>query len=375
MNKKSIIGIIIILVLIVLGIYYFNNTKNQQDEVVKIGVILPLTGEAAPYGTKIKDGIQFGYNESNATNIELVFEDSQGMDKNVLSSYNKLISIDNSDIIIGPFGSSSVIALSKKVEKDNVILLAPTATSPEISYAGNNIFRIISSDLFDSLVLSNYIVDTQNQTKMSIVYINNEYGVGFTKAFEESLSKKNIQLLEKYAIESQTKDFKSIINKIKNENNEAIIIVGINEIGYFLKQAKELNLSNQFYSTGMVENPEILDIAGESANGIIYSYPSFDIMNNDSIVSNFVNKYKRSNNVEPSILEALGYDSFNLISSAINNQTKSSVEIRNYFLSLKDYPLVTGEITFDKNGDVIKPIGIKKIENGKFIWLEKKYKF
>lgn len=376
MSKKT----FIIGALIVVATFYFLGKKEPpgpEKEIVKVGVILPLTGDAAPYGTKIKDGIDFAYSncsEELRNSIELIYEDSQGKDKSAISSYTKLVNIDNVKVIIGPFNSSAVLALSKNVSKDNTFLMLPTATSPKITSAGNNIFRIISSDIYDSKVLSEFITKSEKQNKISIVYLNNEYGVGFVNAFKASLKKKGISLVGNYAIDNQLKDFKTIVKKVKESDAEAVVVIGINEIGYFLKQSKEMGLNKSIYSTGMIENPEVIKIAGEAANNVIYTYPSFDLKSKRQTVVAFVKMFSKQNNEQPSILEALGYDSFTLLANAINERGESANKIREYLIGLNDYEGVTGQLTFDENGDVIKPIGIKEIINQEFTWLHYSYK-
>lgn len=379
MKKQSIVGLFLV-IFIGFAAYYFlsdQSVTNFESKIVKIGVILPLTGEAASYGVKIKAGIDFAFKNSSENvrkKIEVIYEDSQGKDIAAINSYNKLVNLDKARIFIGPFNSSAVLALTNNVAKDNSFLMLPTATSPKITAAGNNIFRIISSDIYDSKVLSEFITEEKKQTKISVVYLNNEYGVGFVNAFKSSLKKKSLILVGEYAIGDQLKNYKSIIKKIIASDAEAIVVIGINEVGYFLKQSKEMGLTKQFYSTGMIENPEVVRIAGDASNNVIYTYPSFDLKRKRQSVLNFVVNFTQQNNVQPSILEALGYDSFVLLGEAISEKKYTPSEIRQYLLDLNDYEGVTGQLTFDKNGDVLKPIGIKEIIDQEFTWLNASYK-
>lgn len=378
MNKKIIL-LVVIAIAAIAAFYFIKQTESlkKDNSVVIIGVILPLTGNAAPYGVKIKEGIDFAYANSAEEvkkSIVLVYEDSQGKDNMAINSYTKLVTIDNAKIIIGPFNSSSVLALSKNVSQDNTFLMLPAATSPAITEAGRNIFRIISSDIYDSKVLCNYITKNKGQKKISIIYLNNEYGVGFVNAFQSSLKKENLKLYGDYAIDNQLKNYKTIIKKVKDSEAEAVVVIGINEIGHFLKQAKEIGLDKNIYSTGMIENPEVIKISGNAANNVIYTYPSFDLKSKRQVVVSFTESFSKQMNKQPSILEALGYDSFTLLSNAINSKGSSSDEIRNYLLGLKDFEGVSGQLTFDNNGDVIKPIGIKQIINQEFTWIDSNYK-
>ncbi|TKJ41163.1 hypothetical protein CEE37_05715 [candidate division LCP-89 bacterium B3_LCP] len=73
--------------------------------------------------------------------IELIYEDSQSDPAKAVSALNKLISTENVSVVIGDIASSSVLAMAPIAEKSKVVLLSPGASNPDISEAGDYIFR------------------------------------------------------------------------------------------------------------------------------------------------------------------------------------------------------------------------------------------
>ena len=111
-------------------------------------------------------------------------------------------------------------------------------------------------------------------------------------------------------------------------------------------------------------------IAGEAANGIVYSY-SFDPQTEDLITKTFVEKYKTKHNEEPTSYVAEGYDALDLIIKTVNEcKEVNTACMKNKLFEVKDYPGILGSLTFDKNGDVYYPYFIKTVKNTKFVKYE-----
>ena len=122
------------------------------------------------------------------------------------------------------------------------------------------------------------------------------------------------------------------------------------------------------FTVGLAENPKVIEIAGKGADNVFYSYPSFQVNSDDSIVKKFVSDYKVKYGNEPDVLGAYGYDLLNITLLALKNNLESSDKIKNALYNIKDYQGVTGLTSFDQKGDVTKTAGIKIILQGKFKW-------
>ena len=353
--------------LILIVIISCNNT--QKNNIISIGIILPLTGDGAVYGQGIKKGIDFAYkslSEEERKKVNLVYEYSKMNTKDAVGAFEKLTTFDNCDVIIGPFSSSEVLAIAPKANQKQVVILTPTATAPSITNAGDYIFRIIPSDEYDGAIMSEYAVKELKKSTLVLLYANNEYGVGMNESFTNHANKIGAKVLNTFSFENGTTDFKTILEKVKELKPNATFIVGGKELGYILKQSKELNIQTQFLSTGMIENNEIMDIAGNSAINTYYSYPSFRIGSQNQTIQNFVTRFKTKTNSNPDVLNALGFDCFMLINKAINN---SQEDLKTYLDNMEEFEGVTGKMKFDSNGDVIKSIGIKMISDSGYVWV------
>ena len=204
------------------------------------------------------------------------------------------------------------------------------------------------------------------------ITMTSDYGVGLKNVFASNATMYKLNLLGQYEYQQGNTDYRTILSKIINKN-AAIIIVGYGaELGTIVKQARELGIKNQFFSTVNFYDQNTIRSGGTAVDGVIFSALVLNVSSGEKIISDYVAKYRSKFNEEPDIWSALGYDCFNII----NNATSDSLGeikidgIKNKLYSLRNYPGVSGNTTFDKNGDVVKPINFMTVSKGNFILIK-----
>ncbi len=369
-TSKIIIGIIIA-VIVIGGIWYEANRKPAEKGVIKIGVILPLTGNAATYGVSAKEGIDLALEELNVAQkrkLELVYEDDQCDPEKAVSAAQKLINIDNVKIIIGHICSSAALAVAPIAEKNKVILFSPGASTPEYKNAGDYIFRN-RQDISNEVIKTAEIVRNFKADKIAIIYINNDYGLASRKVFSEKFKKLGGDVIAEENYQPDSTDFRTQLIKIKKVKPNGIFLAGqIKDSAMVIKQASELGIKTQFFSTIGVEGKELIEIAGPAAEDIIYTSPFFDVKSNETVVKNFIDKFKQKYKKEPTyVFAANAYDALMILNLIIKKCGDNTDCIKNELYKIRDYPGVSGKTTFDEYGEVDKPLMIKTVKNGQFV--------
>lgn len=93
-------------------------SSESRSGSIKIGAILPLTGDSAAWGEQGKYGIELAVEEINAKGgingkkLEVVYEDSQAIPKNAIISIQKLINIDKVPAVVGDIVSATTLAMA-----------------------------------------------------------------------------------------------------------------------------------------------------------------------------------------------------------------------------------------------------------------------
>ena len=363
-----IIGVIVVVGLVVVFIL---TQPKKESSVIKIGHIAPLTGDAAIWGQWAKEGIELGVDEINSKGgvkgkkIIVIHEDDQGKPDMGVNAINKLIKVDKVQAIIGGITSGVTLACAPIAEQNRVVLLSHGAAANKISYAGDYIFRIFPSNSQEAQRLVE-IARKLKIKKAAILFINNDFGSELAdvvkKIFEEGGG--NILVTEGY--EPEVTDFRTSLTKLKNARPQAVFLLGYpKDMSLILKQSKEIGLNEQFLAPDTFDAPEILQWAGEAAEGVIFVYPALPQTDR---LKKFSEALKRKFGKEPNMLNAMGYDAIRLLALAIEEGGEKGEQIKEALYKIKNFPGVTGDITFDKNGDVIyRPIGVKTVKGGKFV--------
>lgn len=124
--------------------------------------MLSLTGDASQYGDDIKKGIGLAVEEINSADgirgrqIKIIYEDGQASPTPSVSAIQKLITMDKVPLVIGEVASSPTLAMATIAEQSKVVLISPTASSPELTTAGEYILRNWPSDNYEGGVMADF---------------------------------------------------------------------------------------------------------------------------------------------------------------------------------------------------------------------------
>ena len=348
--------------------------KPKENSAIQIGATLPLSGDAAAWGKNTQEGIELALDEINASGgvlgkkVVVIYEDTKAQAKEGVTAYQKLTTVDKVPAIIDDSVSSVTLANAPLADKDHVVILATGATAPKISGVSKYVFRIWNSDAFEGEVSAEYAFAKLGLKNIAILYINNDYGVGLKEVFSAEFGKRGGKIADTEAFEQSATDMRTQLTKIQASAPDEIYLVGYpKEIPVALKQAKELGLSVPMIGTVAMQDEQLIKTAGDAAEGLMFPYPKDPTGEQaDHFKQAFQEKYGK----QPGITSDVGYDAVKMIAKAIElTKGASGDEIKNGLNMLKNYPGASGTMTFDENGDVHKPMGMKAVQAGRFEWL------
>ena len=154
-------------------------------------------------------------------------------------------------------------------------------------------------------------------------------------------------------------------------NPQALYVPGTAvHIGRALKQSIELGIKVRFLSSVGAENPELLKIAGNAAEGLIYSGMAFDPNDVNRNSQKFAKRYSDRYGSQPNAWAANAYDAAMIVARALDSGASDGKSIRDYLYAVKEYQGVSGTISFDSRGEAIKSVAIKTVKNGNFVTVE-----
>jgi branched-chain amino acid transport system substrate-binding protein len=326
-------------------------------------VVTPLTGELSSWGNAIRKGLEIAREKIKDIKLTIIFEDSKCEPKEAVSAVQKLINVDKVKIIIGTVCSSETLAIAPITEANSVILMSIGASSPKITYAGDYVFRMWPSDVYEAGLLVDYISkNLPGIKKIDVLYINNDFGMHFKDAVIKFSKDSGLNIGTVESFNPGSSDFKPQLTKIKQSDSNALFVITYTDEAYALfKQIREFNLEKQLFAPGwVIEDKNFLEKSKELINGVIFAVPNVQI--NENFRNKMVSKYGSEG--ENLLVSGLAYDGFNIIIESLKTCGEKTSCIRDKLYNTKDYNGVTGSVTFDDNGDIInRPYVIKKVIN------------
>jgi branched-chain amino acid transport system substrate-binding protein len=361
----------ITLLAIFLGSYGLGNAQ----ETIKLGLIGPYTGDGALYGDPVRDGYQLAVKEINdeggikGKKIQGIYEDDQGTPRVGISIVRKLIDVDKVVAIGGPIYTSVSLALGPVVSEKKIVMLNSLSEGPTITlFEGGYVFRMYPSNTISGLDISNVAADKLHAKKAAIIAIHNDYGLDISEVFKNNFGKKGGTVVIQETYKEGTKDFRTSLMKIHSLKPDVIFMPGyVRELPEILVQARELGMKEQFLGPVSFYDKNMLKLAGEAAEGVIFPTPWWDIKSQDPVTVKFVKGYRAMFNKDPENWAPYGYDTVKVLAEAINRGGTSSEGIKKALHELKDYPCVTGKVTYDKDNQVLKPMKILQVKKGEFV--------
>jgi len=361
-TTKIIIGIIVVIVVIG-GIWYGTTREPKEEEIIKIGAILPLSGPVSIFGNWIREGIDLALEDINDSRINIMYEDSKLDAKEGISAFNKLVDIDKAKIIISAMSSVSVPLMPLAKEKE-ILLFLQDVTYPDITVGNPLVLRhFIQSDR-EASILAEYTLDELKIKKVGILYVNDEAGVGAKEAFKRIFEEKGgeVLILESYG--TRDTDMKTQILKIKNENTEGIYLFGNGPSwAQTLKQIKELGFEGKILTNTAMFIKNFREIAGDAAEGVYFTYPYSDTFKES--VEEFVNLYKEKYGREPEMEAYYAWDILHILARALEENNWKTKSIEKAILDIKEFEGAFGKTIITENGDFLTPVGIGIIEDSR----------
>ncbi|MDR1026749.1 MAG: ABC transporter substrate-binding protein [Lactobacillus sp.] len=223
-------------------------TSASSKPVVKIGIIYPMSGDGAIFGETAREVADMFFEEFNKKNplfdYQIIFEDNQmKLDKNA-SLANKLIQVDKVDVLVTCL--SNFGAVVSPIAERNKTLHFSVATDPIVAEGFYNFMASSNVEgeaglLYDTLI-------SNGARNVDIVVVNATGPMSMIKYFEDKVTKdKGLLIGNKYSVNADEKDFRTLISKIKNNNPDYVIVMlAFPTIDVFLKQYKDAGVNIPF---------------------------------------------------------------------------------------------------------------------------------
>ncbi len=276
MTRTRILWFVLPIVLVTISISLACGGGNDAtEEVYRVGVMESLTGLGETYGTVASNAKQMAADEINAAGgingrkLELVVEDSKCNAQDAITAYNKLTNVENVKIVLGTSCSAAMLGVAPLAQKDGNILFSGVAVHPDISNAGEYVFRTSINGEKNGTGLGNLMWDEGIKT-VATLSESTDYAEGARLTTTEQFKKRGGQVSAEERYPSDTTDFRASLTKLMNSNPDGIFVAAQAEFsgGTAIKQLRELGWEGPIYGEIVSIGWTALEIAGDAATGV-----------------------------------------------------------------------------------------------------------
>ena len=339
---------------------------------VKIGFNVPLTGFAAADGKSALNGAKLAVKQANQAGgingkmIELVVYDDQASPKQAVPISNKLIEKDKVIAAISGSYSGATRAAAGVFQSAEIPYISAYAVHPEITKAGNYVFRTSFMGEVQGRAGAKLIGATLQRKRVVLITLKNDFGKSLAAGFKEAAGQFNLQIVNEYEYSIKDRQFGPIVAKVKADAPEAIYATGyFFTAGPLVSQLRAAGITVPVIGQEGYDSEQFIKIAGKASEGTIIT-TSLDRDSNSSETRSFISEFEAMAGHKVDMVAASGHTAMKVLVAAMKKAgTTSPSAIRNA-IAQTNLIASTGSISFNDLGEVQKNVQVQVVRDGGF---------
>jgi branched-chain amino acid transport system substrate-binding protein len=359
---------LLLVVLFVFSVALSGCAPKTQSKVIKIGLIVPLTGDVATFGSSIQNAYNLALKQINGQvagyTIQTVVADDQNTATQATAVATKLCTQDKVSAIVGSATSLTTIPISVVCEQYKVPFVTPTATNTKVT-VDNGVrktyaFRACFIDPFQGTAGATFAVNNLKAKTAATMYDQgNDYSVGLKDAFDQAFTKLGGKVLDTMAYTKNDTDFSADLTKVAAEKPDILYLPDYyQKVSLIGSQARNLGVKAIFMGGDGWDSSQLNWTAMDGS----YFTNHYSADDPSPQVQKFVGDYKAAYGSVPDALATLGYDATQIVLKGITDaQSTDSTKIRDAIQNLKNFQMVTGTISFGSDGNPVKAAVVLKV--------------
>ncbi|MBU0705607.1 ABC transporter substrate-binding protein [Patescibacteria group bacterium] len=341
----------------------------ELPDVIKIGYIGPLTGNAAGYGQDMKAGIELYFSENHTigdSTVEVIYEDGKCNGQDAANAAQKLINIDKVQVILGGQCSGETLAAAPIAEANKVLLFSSLSSSPDVTTAGDYVFRNYPSDeqvaktMVDDILAHGY-------ESVAVLTEQSDYAQAYRGAIARHLATAGKESVLDEPFAADNTDFRTLLAKVQESGADVLIVIPQSPVvgAFAVKQAAELGLNIQIYGGDTLPAPDFFDTAKDAAEGV-----KVVMVAEDPSRSGYSEKAAELPAPQSAaVIPLFGYDAANIVANGIAAVGYDGTALKDYLYSMPTFKGVASDVKFDENGDNNVSAGVKVAKDGEFVFV------
>jgi branched-chain amino acid transport system substrate-binding protein len=359
----------------------FSTQDVEGDQVIKIGLIAPLTGSNQAGGVSMLHGVRLAVENINkrggvnGRQIELISYDDADTPSECLAATKRLIFIDNAEAIIGPFSSRCALEIKGLINSCGIPLIMPVAMADSLNQEDDYVFRNTLGVSEAQSKINDFVDEGKGQyillegfkaKTMGIIWQDDLWGEAMfetVKADLVRLGKEDALTFSASFTLGQSEFSKLFVNENGNYPDLIYVISSGAESIPLVREGREAGFAGIFIGEGGFNSDNFDEQLGAYADGCVFStqwHPSFSTPMSDVFLKAYKSKYQTI----PDMFAALSYESVYLLRDSLSHVTNSLGEddfsdiLRNDLSKTKVFSGFSGPIYYNELGQADRDVFI-----------------
>ena len=350
---------------------------SAQAKPIKIGQIIPITGEAAESGKYHKQGAEIAVDKINAAGgingrkIQIVLEDDQTTNPGGVAALQKLLEDKEIPMILSSIRSTQVQAMLPTINEAK-IPVAIGGTNYGLTHSGSQwVFRFRPHDGMSAKVMAKFIVEDLKQKKVGIVHASDAFGNGGRDMLTPAVKELGGEVVFTQGFNNQEKDFTAVVQGLKKSGATALgtYFTFGTDLGVFARQLKQQGVDVKWVGSPSITGVDSRNLAGDALWGT-YGVTDFHVDASPASKA-FATAYKAKFGQDPDLYASWCYDAVIVFAEAMKKAPDLKADnLRKAILSIQKFPGAEGEYNFDQNGDGLDHYNIVQNEKGNIVYFK-----
>ncbi len=376
-------GLLLMVTLIGLGLA-LSPAAGAANDVIRLGFPIPLTGENPDVGASSKNAAEMYLKQvptvvvaGKTYALKFVYEDNEFKAESAVKAITKLITEEEVLGVIGPQASAQAVPAGEVANNYATPMISPWSTNPNTTLNRPYVFRGCFLDPFQGPVAANFATEEFGAKKAAVLYdIASDYPKGLAEFFKQAFEKIHgpgaVVAFESFT--TGDKDFSAQMANIVASGADILFTPQYySEVPLIVRAAKENGFSKPIMGSDSWGSGDLMGLCGDDCKGLFFS-THYAAAGAQGATKAFIDQYSAAYGKTPDDVAALTWDSLGLMIQAIQNTGGLSgdikadrTKVKDALAAIKDYPGITGKMTFTPEGDPIKCAVVVKInDQGQF---------
>ncbi|PMS23915.1 branched chain amino acid ABC transporter substrate-binding protein [Trinickia dabaoshanensis] len=351
------------------------STRTEAQERIKIGVLVPLSGNYQSSGTDILNGAKLAVSHLNAAGgvlgkkLELVERDDACNPDRAANAASELIAA-GVVAVAGGYCSSAALPESRILHTTRIPYVLDASTFPALTEHGwPDVFRTIGRTDTQGGYAATLMKDVLHATRAAVVNDGTAYSQGLASSTIAALEREGVKVVYDNALTPGQQDYRDVAKAAADTHPDVLYFTGYyTEAAVLAKNLRALGSGIKHFMGNGTADPSLIEKGGEAVEGMIVTTSPLPQFMTSASATRYIKAYEAEFGHPPGPYSIYEYDAIGVTARAIEQANSTEPEAISAALHrLGRYDGATGSIAFDAKGDRTRPAFMAvMVRGGKF---------